>query len=145
MNLSTPQEKAVITQLYNSGVAAVGFEGGEPLLREDLPEILAFSRSLPLHTSFITNGTLLKSRIDEIAPYVSGIVFVSLDGLEKTHDEIRGVGGCFKSALEGVDAAKEKVSVTINTTIMADNAHEIEDTGEVGEGVGGKNCVVSSP
>ena len=74
----------------------VAFEGGEPLLRQDLVDILAFSRSLPLHTSLITNGTLLESRIDEIAPYINGVVYVSLDGLEKTHDAIRGVSGTFR-------------------------------------------------
>lgn len=126
-NLTTQKEKEILRRLYESGVCGVGFEGGEPLLREDLPEILAYSRSLPLHTSLITNGTLLKSRIDEIAPYISGMVFVSLDGLESMHDRIRGVNGCFKRAVEGIDAAKEKVSITINTTMMADTIQEAED------------------
>ncbi len=125
-NLSTKKEKEILKQLYDSGVCAVAFEGGEPLLRKDLPEILAYSRSLPLHTNIITNGTLLKSRIDEIAPFISGILFVSLDGLEKTHDVVRGVDGCFKRAVEGINAAKGKVSVTINTTLMADNLHDVE-------------------
>jgi MoaA/NifB/PqqE/SkfB family radical SAM enzyme len=80
-----------------------------------------------LHTSLVTNGTLLESRIDEIAPYINGVVYVSLDGLEKTHDKIRGVSGCFRKAVEGIMASREKVSVTINTTIMAENIHEIED------------------
>jgi len=137
-NLSTRKEKEILRQIYDSGVCAVGFEGGEPLLRKDLPEILAYSRSLPLHTSLITNGTLLKSRIDEIAPYINGILFVSLDGLEKTHDLIRGVDGCFKRALEGITAAKSKVSVTINTTMMADNIHEVEDTVELARDLGVK-------
>ena len=35
-------------------------------------------------------------------------------------------------------ASREKVSVTVNTTIMADNIHEIEDL-EVGKGIGYKN------
>ena len=126
-NLSAQKEKEILKQIYDSGVCGVGFEGGEPLLRGDLTEILAYSRSLPLHTSLVTNGTLLKSRIDEIAPFINGIVFVSLDGLEKTHDQIRGVDGCFRRAIEGITAAKTKVSVTINTTIMADNTHEVED------------------
>jgi MoaA/NifB/PqqE/SkfB family radical SAM enzyme len=91
---------------------------------------------LPLHTSLVTNGTLLKSRIDEIAPYINGIVFVSLDGLEKTHDLIRGVNGCFKEALQGITAAKRKVSVTINMTIMADNIHEVEDTVKLAKDLG---------
>jgi radical SAM family uncharacterized protein len=124
---SIEREKAILRQIYDSGACAIAFEGGEPLLRNDLVEILAFSRSLPLHTSLITNGTLLESRIDEIAPYINGVVYVSLDGLEKTHDAIRGVSGCFRKAVRGIMASRDKVSVTINTTIMAENIHEIED------------------
>jgi MoaA/NifB/PqqE/SkfB family radical SAM enzyme len=62
---SSEREKAILRQIYNSGACGIAFEGGEPLLRKDLMEILAFSRSLPLHTSLITNGTLLESKIDE--------------------------------------------------------------------------------
>ncbi len=123
---SLAQEKAILRQIYGSGACGVAFEGGEPLLRKDLVEILAFSRSLPLHTSLITNGTLLESRIDEIAPYINGVVYVSLDGSEKTHDVIRGVNGSFRKALGGICAAKEKAHVTINTTVMAENIDEIE-------------------
>jgi radical SAM family uncharacterized protein len=124
---SIQREKAILRRIYDSGACGIAFEGGEPLLRNDLVEILAFSRSLPLHTSLITNGTLLESRIDEIASYVNGVVYVSLDGLEKTHDTIRGVGGSFRKAVKGIIASREKVSVTINTTIMAENIYEIED------------------
>jgi len=124
---SLEQEKVILKQIYDSGAVGIALEGGEPLLRNDLVEILAFSRSLPLHTSLITNGTLLESKIDEIAPYINGVVYVSLDGLEKTHDAIRGVGGSFRKAVRGISAAKEKVAVTINTTIMAENIDEIED------------------
>ncbi len=123
---SLEQEKAILKQVYNSGACGIAFEGGEPLLRKDLAKILAFSRSLPLHTSLITNGTLLESKIDEILPYINGVVYVSLDGLEKTHDAIRGVGGCFRKAVRGISAAEEKVAVTINTTMMAENIDEID-------------------
>jgi radical SAM family uncharacterized protein len=123
---SLEQEKQILRQIYNSGACGIAFEGGEPLLRKDLVQILAFSRSLPLHTSLITNGTLLESRIDEISPYINGVVYVSLDGLEKTHNAIRGVDGCFKKALRGITAAAQKIPVTINTTIMSENLYEIE-------------------
>src|SRR4030042_5419639 len=121
------REKAILRRIYDSGACGIAFEGGEPLLRNDLVEILAFSRSLPLHISLITNGTLLESRIDEIAPYINGTLYVSLDGLEKTHDTIRGVNGCFKKALKGITESRAKVHITINTTIMDDNIYEIED------------------
>jgi radical SAM family uncharacterized protein len=124
---SIEREKAILKRIYDSGACGIAFEGGEPLLRNDLAEILAYSRSLPLHTSLVTNGTLLESKIDEIAPYINGVVYVSLDGLEKTHDAIRGVIGCFRKAVRGIMASREKASVTINTTMMAENIYEIED------------------
>jgi MoaA/NifB/PqqE/SkfB family radical SAM enzyme len=124
---SLDKEKAILKRIYDSGACGIAFEGGEPLLRNDLVEILAFSRYLPLHTSLVTNGTLLESRIDEIASYINGVVYVSLDGTGKTHDTIRGVSGCFRKAVRGIIASREKASVTINTTIMAENIHEIED------------------
>jgi len=125
-NSTLDQEKAILKQVFNSGACGIAFEGGEPLLRTDLKDILAFSRSLPLQTSLITNGTLLESRIDEIAPYINGAIFVSLDGLEQTHDAIRGVSGSFAKAVQGINAAREKVAVTINTTVMAENIDEVE-------------------
>src|SRR3990170_8422529 len=92
---SIEMEKAILRRIYDSGVCGIAFEGGEPLLRNDLVEILAFSRWLPLHTSLITNGLLLESRIDEIASYINGVVYVSLDGMEKKHEANIGVYCCF--------------------------------------------------
>ena len=126
-DLSTKKEKTILKRIYDSGVCGIAFEGGEPLLRKDLVEILKYARSLPLQTSLITNGTLLESKIDEIAPYINGGIYVSLDGIDKTHDLIRGVNGCFKKALRGINAASKIIPVAINTTIMAENIFEIED------------------
>ena len=135
---SLEQEKMVLKQVYSSGACGVAFEGGEPLLRRDLVDILAFSRSLPLHTSLITNGTLLEARIDEVAPYINGVIYVSLDGLEKTHDTIRGVKGSFRKAVAGISAAKGKCPVTINTTMMAENVDETESLVEFAKELGVK-------
>jgi len=123
---SLEQEKAILRKIYDSGAFGIALEGGEPLIRKDLVEILAFARSLHLHTSLITNGTLLESKIEEISPYINGVVYVSLDGLEKTHDAIRGVNGTFKKAVQGIASAATKLPVTINTTILAENLNEIE-------------------
>jgi len=138
---SLEQEKKILKQIYRSGACGVAFEGGEPLLRKDLAEILAFSKSLPLHTSLITNGTLLKARIDEIAPFINGVVYVSLDGLKKTHDVIRGVSGGFSKAVEGICAAKKWLPVTINTTVMGENVDEIESLVELAKELGTKISV----
>ncbi len=138
---SLEQEKAVLKRVYDSGAVGIAFEGGEPLLRNDLVEILAYSRSLPLHNSLITNGTLLESKIDQIAPYINGVVYVSLDGLEKTHDKIRGIDGSFRKAIRGIQASKDKVNVTINTTIMDENIDEVESLVDLSKELGTKISV----
>ena len=135
-DLSIEKEKAILSRIYDSGACAIAFEGGEPLLRNDLSKILAYSRSLPLQTSLITNGTLLESKIDEIAQYINGAIYVSLDGLEKTHDMIRGVNGCFKRTMRGINAASKKVLVIINTTVMSENIHEMEDLAMLAKEIG---------
>ena len=124
---SLEEEKHIIKALYDAGVCLIAFEGGEPLLREDLPEILAYSKALGMSTSIITNGVLLSRKIDSIAPYIDGSVYVSLDGVGETHDKIRGSKGCYDKAIEGIRSCKGKAFVTINTTIMKENVGDVPE------------------
>ena len=124
---SLQDEKRIIKAIYDAGVCLIAFEGGEPLLREDLPEILEYSRTLGLNTSIITNGVLLDRKIDSIAPYIDGSIYVSLDGIGETHDKIRGFRGCFNKTIEGIRSCTGKAFVTINTTIMRENVGEVPD------------------
>ncbi len=58
--MNTAEVCALVTQLQEqSAVTGVALSGGEPLLRVDLPEILAYLRDRGLASSLITNGTLL--------------------------------------------------------------------------------------
>lgn len=61
---SLEEEKHIIKALYDAGVCLIAFEGGEPLLRDDLPEILEYSKALGISTSIITNGVLLSRKVD---------------------------------------------------------------------------------
>lgn len=126
-DISLDKIKQSILLIKKLGVTMIAFEGGEPLLRKGIGEILSFSRNSGLSTSLITNGVLLESKKDEIIPGINGVVFVSIDGLEKTHDKIRGVKGTFKKAINGILACRDKVLTCINTTITDDNVEEIEE------------------
>jgi radical SAM protein with 4Fe4S-binding SPASM domain len=84
----------------------VNITGGEPFLRDDLVEII---RVINEHCGrprivISTNGFQLR-RIMHAAPELMRIgrnvgLAVSIDGIGETHDEIRGVEGGFKKALE---------------------------------------------
>jgi MoaA/NifB/PqqE/SkfB family radical SAM enzyme len=52
----------MLKNLEKAGVIFMGFEGGEPLLRRDLPQILEESYKM-FYTSLVTNSWLLKDKI----------------------------------------------------------------------------------
>ncbi|MGP8328706.1 MAG: radical SAM/SPASM domain-containing protein [Methanosarcinaceae archaeon] len=95
----------------------------EPLLREDLPDILEHAHKIGMITSIITNGKLLEKRADELKDldYLS----VSVDGIE-SYREIRGID--FDEILPGIKKAKEgrKNPLLMNCVIGGKNLDDIE-------------------
>ncbi len=88
----------------------INITGGDPFLRKDLPEIVSILKEKCRQARIIisTNG-LLTQRIQdttrqilEIDPMVA--LRVSIDGPEKTHDEIRGIPGGFNKAVDTIQA-----------------------------------------
>lgn len=62
--LSTAQWVDVMRQARNLGAAQLGFSGGEPLLRDDLEELVAEGHRLGYYTNLITSGVgLTEARI----------------------------------------------------------------------------------
>lgn len=132
--LSTPKIKEIIFQIKDLGVKHLIFSGGEPLLREDLLEILEFSISIGIRmVDVITNGILFdENMIQKLIKIKLNHITVSLDGLKETNDEIRGEGSFEKSAnnIDKLNYYKEKFNsffptVGINFTIMNKNIDDI--------------------
>jgi len=122
--LTVEDEVRMMDSLVRAGVSFLGFEGGEPLLRRDLPEILAESHKR-FHTSVVTNGWLLRNRIDDLAPYLD-LLFVSLDGIGELHDRLRGIPGSYEKAVAGIRAARGRVPLAISSTITRENMDDTE-------------------
>lgn len=127
--LSLEEEKLMLKSLQELGVSFMGFEGGEPFMRKDLPEILEYSHSR-FHTSVVTNGWMLKEKLKAVKDNID-YMFVSIDGIGETHDKLRGVKGSFSRALEGVEAASEVIPVSFSSTITSENCDEVEDIVEL--------------
>lgn len=120
---------------------SVSLSGGEPFLRKDIVEIYEiFNKYCKRLSSFTipTNGLLpelQKKKIEEILSISGGkggiSLNLSLDGLEKTHDYIRGVKGGFKKLLKTYDLVKgllkkyKNFTLRANTTITNYNVDEI--------------------
>ena len=115
----------MIKKLKEGGVSYLGFEGGEPLLRNDIDDIL-YESYKRFHTSMVTNGWPLAGKIDNIKNCLD-FLFVSIDGGEEIHDEMRGIKGSFKHAVEGIKASKGEVQIAVSSTITEDNIDHIDE------------------
>lgn len=125
--LSTEEWFSAIDTLKELGVITVAFTGGEPLMREDFFDLVAYA-GRDMGVNVFTNGTLLTEdvvkRLEEVQVEK---VMVSIDGATAgTHEKIRGKD-TFERTMRGVSLlVKHGVHVRSNTLIYTENAPEIE-------------------
>ncbi len=101
--LSLEQLRDSIAQLQDMGTSVIGLTGGEPLLRDDLEEILAAidDRSMPL--LFTTGFGLTPQRVRALKDAGLGIPVLSLDHhVAARHDRGRGVDGIFDQTVAAI-------------------------------------------
>ena len=104
--------------------------GGEPLLREDLLDIVALARGHDFPVVLATNGTLLdRERARSLREAGVRRVSISLDGARAgTHDALRQAPGAFVAALAGARAAREAgLPFQVNMTLTATTAGELTE------------------
>jgi len=108
-------------------VQEVNLTGGEPLLSPHWTEIALYLKNLGISTNIITNGLALDSKIVSQMKNVGiSVVGISLDGLEKTHDYIRGHRGSFKQVLKGIEMLQqEDIHIIVITTVNNLNIGEL--------------------
>jgi radical SAM protein with 4Fe4S-binding SPASM domain len=150
--LSTDQWKRVIDKLHSIGVFILTFTGGEPTLREDLPELLLYAENRGAVTGLITNGRRLKDKSYAEQLEKAGLDFVQVT-LEshkpQIHDKMTAAKGSWKETLAGIkNALQTRVYVTTNTTLSKYNASEFLQTmdfiKELGVGAFGCNSLIYS-
>ncbi len=124
--LSTEEVKAGLDVLRRLGVMEIVLSGGNPLLREDIGEIVDYA-SRHFITTVYDNGSQAVRNIEALRK--ADFVAISLDTLdEKKYDYLKGVHGAWKSALNAVQTLHEQgITVGVSPTISQLNMHEILD------------------
>ncbi|MFC1582113.1 radical SAM protein [Planctomycetota bacterium] len=117
--LSFSQAETAMRELHRRGVRLLIIEGGEPFLWKDgengLEDIVALARKLFFNVAITTNGTFpLKTRAD--------LIWVSIDGLQPTHDRLRGPS--FEKIM-GHIGTSEHPAIFAHMTINRENHLEI--------------------
>ncbi len=127
----TPDQMAdLIEQMADAGTKRLGIWGGEPLLRDDIGDIIYRARSRGMYVTLDTNGYLLPQRLRELHALDHAVV--ALDGPEHAHDANRG-RGAFRKAMAGIEAALPHMKVWTITVLTRNNLDCIEwivDTGK---------------
>ena len=132
--LSTIEWKQVLDNLWKIGVPHVTFTGGEPTIRPDLPELVAYAEDLGIITGLISNGRKLKNK-----KLVDNLVSAGIDHFQITleshdpsiHDSMCGERGSWKETIDGIkNIVPTPVYIMTNTTLTPFNVTDIEKTVE---------------
>lgn len=103
--LSTSEIKSLILKMADLQIPYLTITGGEPFLREDMISVLRYAvRHIP-HVRVQTNGTLITDSIAEriVKHGLLDEIWISLDGIDSTHDKLRGKDGTFEEVIKGLD------------------------------------------
>lgn len=103
----------IVDEFYDMGTRMIFMLGGEPLVHNDIGEVINYIVCKGIYLHVVTNGTLIKKKLEEIKN--AHVLCVSLDGIEEINDSLRGAG-TFRKAIEGVKTA---VAAGIPTRVHA--------------------------
>ncbi|TFG21921.1 MAG: radical SAM protein [Promethearchaeota archaeon] len=129
VDFSFDKLKELIEEFYNLQGEKIVLTGGEPFLYEKLEELLEFLIDIPLKKVLLTNGVLIekKKHLLDLIKENNFEVFVSIDGLEDTHNDFRNAN-CFNNSIHGIQLMlKKNITVSINTMVHKQNLKEFDE------------------
>jgi radical SAM protein with 4Fe4S-binding SPASM domain len=124
--------KQILDRLWQIGVPHVVFTGGEPTLRRDLSDLIAYAEGLGQITGLNTNGRRLRD-----PRYVEQLVDAGLDHVQITveshdpeiHDRLVRTSGAWEQTQEGLrQALASPLFVMTNTTLLRENSLHLSQT-----------------
>jgi radical SAM protein len=133
--LTTEEAFRLLDQIKEFGDPILVITGGDPMMRRDLYDILAYAVQRGLRTSLTPTTTRLVTPKALARVKEAGVrrVAISIDGpTAEAHDAFRGFPGSFEIALRiARDAVDAGLSLQVNTTISRYNVHLLEEMMEL--------------
>lgn len=130
--LDTAEWKKILDRLWDLGIPHVVFTGGEPTLRPDLAELIAYAEHKGQIAGLNTNGRRLSD-----AAYLQTLVDAGLDHVQITfeshdptiHDAIVAASGAWQQTTEGIrNGLASRLYVMTNTTLLQENSRFLPTT-----------------
>jgi len=111
----------------------VAITGGEPILREDLPECGRELRKNGFRWGIVTNGFDYTGEMhSKLLSSGMGSITVSLDGMESSHNWLRANNQSFSRAVNAIDlvASSPRLFYDIVTCVNKKNINELDEIKE---------------
>lgn len=150
--LDTEGWKQVLNRAWELGIPHIIFTGGEPTLREDLPELIAHAEANGQITGLNTNARRLSDErfVNRLAEAGLDHVQITLESSRpEVHDEMVRAKGAFQQTVKGIrNVLASPLYVMTNTTMLRTNVHAIPETldflAELGVPTVGLNALIYS-
>jgi len=128
--LSTEEAFRLMDDLSGWGIGLLIIDGGEPLCREDLLDIVKYASSKGVRTTIGSNGTLIDEAMAR-KMLDAGVmsVAISVDAADaQTHDSFRGIDGAFEQTFRGIEACRNTgLPFQFNMVIRKDTLPQLGD------------------
>jgi len=131
--LSTKEIKKSFQEIaedYDARKIMIAVTGGEPLLRQDIWDVMGYAKQLGFPWGMVTNGYLLDEKVArKMKETGMSSIVVSIDGIGTTHDQLRQKEGAYKRAINAVKILSKEdflQSLQITTTLNRENFSEME-------------------
>ncbi|MBR1779524.1 MAG: radical SAM protein [Clostridia bacterium] len=129
LELTTDECLDIAQQLIDMGLEEITLIGGEIFLKKDWDKVSRKFVDNGVSTNIITNAfNLNEENFEQIKNSGINILYISVDGLENTHNTIRRNPHSFEHVLKVIKRLKEeKMPLGIVTTVTGLNVDELED------------------
>lgn len=120
----------ILDKLKEAGLQKITFAGGEPLLYKWIYEVIAYSKSIGLTTSIITNGSLLTAELLEKFQGQLDWIGISVDSINEAIN--KSIGRSNKKEIDYLNLClniknvgfKLKINTVVNSFNWQDNLNE---------------------
>ena len=107
----------------------INFTGGDPLLKEGVFDIMEYAREKDISIGILGNPDKINyTTAGKLKDLGVSRYQISIDGLEETHDRLRGKKGAFKDAIRAIRILEDVgIPTVVMFTLSKVNAHELID------------------
>jgi len=131
----------IVDQVYDFGSPWFGISGGEPLVREDIFDIIGYAKRMGFEVSLITSGFAFdEKRLSNLIRHEVHTA-VSIDGTRDSNDKIRGRGSYDKALYAMKKLSEAGILDCIVTTMTKYNIKDMEHPAQLASEYGARMVV----